>query len=357
MADYGAIFRANDGSLLVTSDTPCYELFGTFQPTGRDGNVNTYWVNSSVFPLISVNCGAGNSGGVLAVEGASGNWTVSVLSNVSCNILAFIPITGTVTAGYGIATYDSSGRLVFDSSRNILNARHINMLKEDWSFQSNINVNIVSFTSGAVLPSKTQSDEWVLIEAWGYAGVEYQCRYEMQYNCYQEDVFNCNNVYVCSPSYSCGIDYMGNYSCSYVDNCGYELVCGYETQTVCRTEYIQICEFVNVTNYASISGLVRTTSWIIYRGVAAIGNAGNITFNWLQHLSGNYKEILEYFTDSYSSATVNGLPSGYIPPPIFISVSEASIGELNKNNTFPYTENRANNSAMPCITLVRSDYE
>lgn len=358
MADFGAMFRADDGSLLVTSDTPCYELWGTFAPTGRSGNVNTYSVNAPEFPLIAVNCGAGNSAGVLAVEGGAGAWTVSVLSSVSCDILAFIPISGSASSGYGLAAYDSSGRLVFDSTRKILNARHVSMLSEGASFQSTSGINTVSYTSGPVRPAKSESEELVLVESWGYSEVVYQCRFETQYNCYQEQVYVCNNVYVCTPTFSCTVDpFTGGFSCGYVDSCGFQTVCGFETQTVCRTEVVQICEFVNIISFADIYGLIKTTNWTIDRGVASVGYDGLTSFSWLQHKSGYYKQVLSYQTFSYSSATVNGLPVGYTPPPVFFVGAEAFEGELNKDNTFPYTSDRANNIPLACITAVRSDYD
>jgi hypothetical protein len=359
MADFGAFFRADDGSLLVTSDTPCYELFGEFAPISRSGNVNTYSVQCFAFPLIVVNCGAGGKAGVLAVEGGAGNWVVSVLTNVSCTILAFIPITGNATSGYGLAAYDASGRLVFDSFRKILNARHINSLYEGASFPSVAGVNAVAYTSGPVKPSKTVSEQWVNVEAHAYNDMQYQCSYQMQYNCYQELVYVCNMVYVCTPSFSCSVDpFTGWFSCGYVDSCGYQQRCGYETQTVCRYENVQVCAWVSILNYARIDALVRTTNWSIERGVASITSSGSVSFEWMLHKSGYYKQVIDYATFSYSQPLGSGnLPIGYNPPIWFLNSNETFEGELTKNNSFPYTSDRANTGALACITTVRSDYD
>ncbi len=359
MADFGAFFRGDDGSLLVTSDTPCYEMVGQFNPTSRTGNVNTYTVTSQAFPLIVVNCGSSGKAGVLAVEGWAGNWTVSVLSTTSCPILAFVPISGNATAGYGTAAYDASGRLVFDSFRKILNARHISPLAEGVSFQSTAGVNSVAYTSGPVRPAKSASQQWVNVEFWGYADTQYVCRYETQYNCRPETVYACNYVYVCTPSFSCSYDPVsGGVSCGYVDSCGYQSVCGNETQTVCRTEVVQICEFVTITTIAQIDALVRTTNWTIDRGVATLSTSGAVGFDWLLHKSGYYKEVLEYRTFQYSSTLDGrGLPIGYIPPLAFVQQNTAFEGELSQNNTYPYTSDRANTSAQTCITTTTSDYE
>lgn len=359
MAIFGGYFRANDGSLAVTSDTPCYELHGEHAVSSRTGNVNTYAVNTPVFPLVFVVCGVGNKAGVLAIGGSAGNWTISVLANVACNILSFKPITGNTSSGYGIATYDSLGNLVFDSDRKILNSKHVNVLSEETSFQSTSGVNSVAYTSGPVKPTKSQSESWVLVEAYGYTDTQYVCNTEIQYNCYQEQVFVCNQVYVCTPVFSCNFDpFSGGFSCGFVDSCSYQVICGFETQTNCRTEVVQVCSFVSIASFASIEALVRTTDWTIERGVASISSAGSIAFEWLLHKSGYYKEVVQYRTLSYSfNLTGAGLPIGYVTPIAFLQVNESFEGELTKNNSFPYTTDRANTGALTCITAIRSDYD
>ena len=357
MADFGALFRADDGSLLVTSDTPCYELFGTHAPYTRSGNVNMYVVPSNVFPLIVVNCGTSGKAGVLAVQSSAQGWTVSVLADSSCDILSFVPISGNVTTGYGLATYDAQGNLVFDSFRKILNARHINALTEGASFQSTAGVNSVAYTSGTVRPQKSVTTQTVSVASFAYTDVVYQCRYEVQYNCYQEQVYVCNYVAVVVPIFVCGIDAFGNFSCGFEDSIVYQNVCGFETQTVCRTETVQICEFITVLNIAEIYASVRTTSWTIDRSVASLAPTGQVIFEWLLHKSGYYKEVLSYETVGYSQALGgNNLPVGYIPPLSFFTTNEAFEGELSKDDTYPYTTNRVNTLPIECITAVRSDY-
>ncbi len=359
MADFGALFRGDDGSLLVTSDTPCYEMIGQFNPVSRSGNVNTYNVTSQAFPLIVVNCGVAGRAGVLAVEGGPGSWTVSVLSATSCPILAFVPISGNATSGYGMAAYDASGRLVFDSFRKILNARHISLLAEGISFQSTAGVDSVSYTSGPVRPASSASEQWVNVEAWAFADTQYICRYEMQYICQQQYVFVCRNEYVCTPTFSCSVDpFTGGFSCGFVDSCGFQQVCANELQTVCRFENVQICGFQTITSFAEINALIRTTNWTIERGVATLSATGAIGFDWLLHKSGYYKDVVRYETFSYSSTLDGrGLPPGYIPPPVFIQQNSAFEGELSKDNTFPYTSNRANTGPLTCITAIKADYD
>lgn len=357
MADFGAFFRADDGSLLVTSDTPCYELYGEHAPTSRSGNVNTYSVGCAAFPMIVVNCGAGGKAGVLAVEGGAGNWTVSVLSNVSCNILSFVPIAGSVTAGYGLAAYDASGRLVFDSFRKILNARHINSLYEGASFQSTAGVNSVAYTSGPVKSGKSVSEQWVLVEWYAWTDSVYTCNYESQWICRDQQVYQCTPVYACYPLFTCGMDAFGGFSCWTEQSCYWTTECGYVTQQVCGFEQVQVCGWQTIQNFSEVDALVRTTNWTIERGVASMASNGVVSFDWMLHKSGYYKEVVNYQTIGFSQSMSGGLPIGYFPPPIFFTNTEVFEGELTKNNTFPYTSDRANTGALGCITAVRSDYD
>jgi hypothetical protein len=113
-----------------------------------------------------------------------------------------------------------------------------------------------------------------------------------------------------------------------------------------------------VQTWAWLSALVKTTTWAIERGVARLNSGGTqVSFDWLTHKSGYYKQILQYDSGSFSMATSGGLPVGYVPLPAFISANEAWAGELTKNNTFPYTTSRANEGALSCITTLRSDYD
>lgn len=357
MADFGALFRADDGSLLVTSDTPCYELYGEFAPTSRSGNVNTYSVGCAAFPLIVVNCGAGGKAGVLAVEGGAGNWTVSVLANLSCNILAFIPISGSVTAGYGLAAYDASGRLVFDSFRKILNARHINSLYEGASFQSTAGVNSVAYTSGPVKPTKTESTQWVLLDYFFTTTPVYTCHTVNNYVCGYEAGTVWEWQTVCTPVFTCGTDMFGNFGCWTEQSCSQQYVAVPGQVYVCNWVQSQECGYEWVNSSAAIYGNVKTTTWTIDRGVASITGAGVVSFEWLRHKEGYYKEIIEFSGFSDSGTPTGSTPYGYFPPIAVFQSTEVYEGELTKNNTFPYTTDRANSGPLGCITAVRSDYD
>jgi hypothetical protein len=357
MADYGAFFRADDGSLLVTSDTPCYEYVGEFSPSSRSGNVNTYSVNTATFPVVFVKCGVGNSGGILAIQGSSGAWTVSVLSSISCPIQVFTPINSASTSGYGMVAYDSSGRAVFDSSKKLLNARNVRSLSEGVSFATNDVVDMVSYTCGPVKPNVSTSQQWVVIDSYMYTDMVYSCSYSIQYVCHDQNVYVCTPTYQCTPSFTCGVDYTGNFSCGYVDSCGIVSVCGYQWQSVCGYENVQTCGYTQIFNYAEIDGLVKTTTWSIERGVARINSNKTVSFDWILHKNGYYKEIIQYNTYGFASALTGGLPPGYVPGYLMIAPYQGFEGELTKDNTFPYTTSRANQGALSCITAIRSDYD
>lgn len=357
MSDYGALFRADDGSLLVTSDTPCYEFFGEFSPTGRSGNVNTYSVNCSVVPVIFINCGAGNAGGVLAIEGYANAWTVSVLANTSCNIEVFVPIASTSTSGYGMVVFDRYGKAVFDSSKKMLNAREIAALYEGASFGTRDYSDCVSYTCGPVKPTVNSSDQWVVVDSYMYLDNVYSCSYSIQYVCNTSQQYVCSFVYVPSSSFQCSMDYSGFYSCSYVDTSSYQNVCNYQTVTDCHYENVQTCGFTQVFNFAEIDALVRTTTWSIERGTAKINYDKTVSFNWMLHKNGYYKQILQYRTYGFSGSLTGGfLPPGYVPAFLLIQPYQSYEGELSKDNTFPYTTDRANTMAQNCITAIRSDY-
>jgi hypothetical protein len=305
---------------------------------------------------VVVNCGVNNSAGVLAVEGSSGNWTISVLSSVYCNILVFIPINGSVSSGYGLATYDATGRLLFDSSKNILNARSVANLAENVSFQSAAGVDGVAYTSGPVKPSKTESSGWVLVEYLASTVFEYSCWYENQYICRTTTNYVCSYDYVCTSNFVCGIDYMGNFSCGSELSCGYAYNCNYVPVTSCGFELVQVCGYVTSIVYSAVEAYVRTTDWQIERGTALVNSNGQVAFRWLLHKSGMYKTIVDYRIYSTATSATGTFPTGYTPPAAFIVANEASSGELTKNNVYPYTTTRANTGALGCIATVGSDY-
>lgn len=349
--DSGLMFRADDGSLLVTSDSQCYEYAGEFNPTSRSGNVNTYTVTTTAYPLVFAKCGSSAAAGVLSVLGGAGNWTVQVLATVSCPIQAFVPISGAATSGVGVAVYGSGGAAVFDSTKNLLNARKVAPLDEGGSVSTPSGTNMVSYTAGPVRPASSVGYQWVVLDSYAWTDTQYQCTYSMQYVC------STQSVYVCGPGTECGwvYDYVtgtGGYACYPAT------VCGYQNQQVCGYENVQTCAWVNILNFAEIDGKVKTTTWSIDRGVARISSdSQSVAFDWLRHKEGYYKEIVEYQTFGFSQALFGGLPFGYIPPIVIVANTEVYQGELSKNNTFPYTTTRANTGAQTCITAVRSDYD
>lgn len=358
MADFGAFFRAEDGSLLTTSDTPCYEFFGDVGPSTRTWNVNEYYVTSGAIPLVFVNCGVGGMAGVLAIEGAPGWWRVTVLCNVSCSISVFTPIAGQTSSGHGIAAYDSGGRLVFDSARKMLNARAVSEIKSGQSFQSPAGVNMVAYVSGPVRPTSSVSYSWELLETYMYPESIYSCSYGYEYLCRPQTSYRCNFVYVCTPSYQCSFDPItGGSSCGFADSCSYQNVCDWVTENVCGMEFVQKCGWTFATIYSFIYGNIKTTNWSIDRGTARLSPDGTVTFGWLLHKSGFYRQIVEYRTDGHTQVLSGGLPLGYIPPYATISSRENYDGELSKTNTFPYADGLANDISLTCITAVRSDYD
>ncbi len=106
MADFGAIFRATDGTLLVSADTPTYELVQQLNPSSRSGNVSIYVSSSVGYPLVFVRCGAGYSASVLAIEGGPSSWVITVLCNVSCPAYIFAKLSSVSTSGVGLVVFD-----------------------------------------------------------------------------------------------------------------------------------------------------------------------------------------------------------------------------------------------------------
>jgi hypothetical protein len=153
------------------------------------------------------------------------------------------------------------------------------------------------------------------------------------------------------------MDYAGNFSCSYVDTSSYQMVCGFQDVTSCSYQNVQTCGFQQIMNFAEVDALVRTTTWSVSRGVARIAST-TISFDWLVHQSGYYKEIVQYNTFGFSSSLTGAfLPPGYIPPFLFLTNNTAYEGALTKDNRYPYTTDRANTGALACITAIRSDYD
>lgn len=330
MPDFGAMFIADDGSLLVTSDSPVYEYRVTINPTSRSGNVSVYGVTTTGYPLIFVQCGTGKSAGVLSIEGSPGAWTVTVLTDISCPILAFTTLTSVSTSGVGLAVYGATGEPVFDTTKKVLNARKIGVLAENTSFQSVGGTNMVAYTAGPVWPSQSTSSSWVTVDYYPFTYFEYVCRQVLEYVCTTE------YQYVCGPDGFCS--YQPYQSCSYQ----YVTRCAYETQY----------------GTAIIQALVVRTDWTIRRGTAFIGTNAVISFAWLVHKTGYYNEITQFRTINFNpfNPGSNGLPPGYQVPASVFPNSETYVGELTKNNKYPYTTSRANTGSLTCITGVSSDY-
>lgn len=323
---YGAYFIADDGSLLVSSEQPCYEFVGDYGAYARSGNVNTYSVNTSDFPLVFINVGPGGYGGVLAVEGGPGAWTVSVLATAAYTISVFRVVAGT-PSGYGLATYSSNGSLCFDSTKKILNAKKVTSIGYGLG-DSTPYATMLSYTSGQVRTASSVSDGWVYVNSYVFT--------QQVYSCTTQFVTSCSTTNTCSP------DGMGGFYCFPI--------------TTCNTFPTTVCGFTPVTTFYDIFARVRTTSWYIDRGVAYLDGAGTgIGFDFLRHKDGFYKQVL-YFAANTNS-TGSNTPPGYIPPPAFVPGAESFSGELTKNNTYPYTQTLNNLVNLTCITARRSDYD
>lgn len=160
MADYGAFFIADNGSLLVTSDSACYELYQVVGASSRNGNVNVYYSSAPSYPLVFLNCGKGYSAGIMAIEGSPGSWTITAISTANCGAYIFVPMTGNTTSGYGTAVFDANGNLTFDSNRNLLNARNVESLASSQVFSANPSTNMVSYTAAGVYAPKTVTERW-----------------------------------------------------------------------------------------------------------------------------------------------------------------------------------------------------
>jgi hypothetical protein len=320
MADFGAFIKADDGSLLVTPDTACYEHVGEYQPSSRAGNVNTYVVPLAEVPLIFVRAGVGAAAGVLSVQASGANWVIEVLSTVSCSILIFKRISG-AASGHGMAVFGANGALLFDSSRNVLNVRNAGALSEGQSFAATTGVDSASYTSGPVFPQQSKAQRWELVEVYSYT----------------DYIYSCNLEWVCTPVLQCG--FVGDqFVCDYVNSCGFQQVCGFNPVQVVVSVYAR----------------VERTTWSISRGTARI-NSGSISFDWVLHKSGYYDTVL-YLTADASNLGAGTLPPGYQPTFGALQSLQFYEGELSANDTFPYTTNRANTGPLTCLTAIRNDY-
>lgn len=320
MADFGAFIKADDGSLLVTPDTPCFELVGEYSPISRVGNVNTYTVVLAEPPLVFIRAGLNNSAGVLSMQASGNTWTIEVLATVSCAILAFKRISGSAS-GYGVAVFGSNGALLFDSSRNVLNVRNAGSLSEGQSFAATNGVDAVAYTCGPVFPQQSKAERWELVGAYSYT----------------DYIYSCNLEWVCTPVLQCG--FVGDqFVCDYVNSCGFQQVCGFNPVNVIVLIYAR----------------VERTTWSISRGAAKI-LAASVGFEWVLHKNGFYDTVLYLTTDTVNLGP-GTLPPGYSPPPGTLAGLQYYEGELSANDTFPYTTSRANTGPLTCLTAIRDDY-
>jgi len=323
---YGAYFIADDGTLLVSSEQPCYEWITDVAPSARSGNVNTYYSNVSGYPLVFINIGPGGYGGLLAVEGGSGAWTISVLANAGYNISLFQVVGGTPN-GYGLATYNSGGGLCFDSTRRILNSKKVTSIGYGLGDSTPYST-MVSYTSGQVRTESSYTDSWVYVNSYVYTEQVYSCTTQIQTSC--------------TTSTTCSPDGQGGQYCFPI--------------TTCSTYPVTTCGFSPVTTFYDVYARVRTTNWYIDRGVAHLdGNGTGIGFDFLRHKDGFYKQVLYYAANTTSIGS--NTPPGYSPPPTFAPGAETFQGELTKNNVYPYTQTFNNLVNLTCITANRSDYD
>jgi hypothetical protein len=344
MSDWGVIVRSSTGDTLISPDSRTYEYVGEYQPTSRSGNINTYFVPGGEPPVIFAQCGLGNVAGTLAVEAVSGGYQVTVLSNVGCAIQAFRIMSGEAT-GNGVATYDRSGRLVFDSSKNVLNVRNAGSLAEGTSFSRASGVDMVSYTCGPVRPASSTADRWVFVETRTDFTIVTECGFETV--C--EDRLVCGWVQECR---TVGVIIDGQFQL--VQECYNNFVCN--TVTECSPRFVCRDRLVSTTSY--IFALVRRTNWSIDRGVARI-NTTTISFDWLRHLSGFYDTVIRYDVTQFSSYFGSGgVPApSYLAPVLWITQNVLFEGALTANNTFPYTTSRANVISLSCLASVRSNYD
>ena len=320
MADWGVLVKSSNGDTLISPDSRVYEFVGEYQPTSRSGNINTYFVPGGEPPLIFLQCGQGNSAGVLSIVATTGGYVVTALSNVGCTAQAFRVMVGD-ESGYGVASYDRSGRLAFASSRNVLNVRNAGNISEGVSFPSTSGVDMVSYTCGPVRPISSTAERWEFVQFF-----------------LTTDIF-CSLQNVCQQEFRCEF-VNGTFECGFV--------------TVCSLQ--QVCVTVFVDNF--VYARIRRTTWGIDRGVARINTNNTVGFEWLRHLSGFYDQVLFYWVNQQASVIGGGLaPPTYTPPAGWIAQNVLFEGQLTANNTFPYTTSRANEISLSCLTGVRSNYD
>lgn len=344
MSDWGVIVKSNTGDTLISPDSRTYEFVGEHTPYSRTGNVSLYDIPGAETPIVFLQCGQGNAAGILAIERTETGHRVTALSTSNCSAQVF-RIMADDASGYGVASYDRSGRLAFSSARNVLNVRGAGVISEGSSFSTPVNTDMVSYTCGPVRPASSTADRWVFVESFTVLSSDYQCGFETVCR----DEFTCGFVRECR---TVGTFIDGNFVL--VEECIDVFKC--VQTTVCNTEFV--CRFVTISTTFFVHAAVRRTSWSIDRGTARL-TSGQVAFDWTRHLSGFYDQVLNYYVDVLpSSAPFGGTVSpGYVPPGIWFSGNVLFEGQLSQNNTFPYTTSRANEIPLTCLASVRSNYD
>jgi hypothetical protein len=345
MSDWGVIVKSTTGDTLISPDARTYEFVGEYTPYSRTGNISLYDIPGAETPIVFLRCGQGNAAGILAVEITATGHRVTALSTSNCSAQVF-RVMADDASGYGVASYDRSGRLAFSSARNVLNVRGAGVISEGSSFSTPANTDMVSYTCGPVRPASSTTERYELVESGTVSDFVYVCR----------TAFECRTELVCGFVEVCGFESvfdfgLGTFVNQYV--CRSEFRC--DNVTTCGT--FTTCGFETVFTQYYTAALIRRTTWSIDRGAAQI-NANTVSFTWLLHVNGYYDTVVGYTTGTSSSFSFNGpVPIGYSPPPTWFGENVFFEGQLTQNNTFPYTTSRANEIPLTCLASVRSNYD
>jgi hypothetical protein len=336
MSDWGVIVKSTTGDTLISPDSRTYEFVGEYTPYSRTGNISLYDIPGAETPIVFLQCGQGNAAGILAVERTETGHRVTALSTSNCSAQVF-RVMADDASGYGVASYDRSGRLAFSSARNVLNVRGAGVISEGSSFSAPANTDMVSYTCGPVRPASSTTDRWVFVQTYTEFSTDYQCGFETV----------CRDQTTCGLVRSCSDSSPGFEICIDVFEC--------TTTTVCNLEFV--CRSVFVSTQYFVYAAVRRTNWHIDRGTARITST-QVGFDWTRHLTGFYDTVLYYTVDSFSTAPFGGtIRPGYVPPGAWITGNVFFEGQLTQNNTFPYTTSRANEIPLTCLASVRSNYD
>ena len=327
---YGLIVKADDGTLLASSDTPCFKYFSTVSSSSRTGSISTFNVNTTDRPLCFITLGADGFGaGILTISGSSGAWVIQVISTADPLLYVFQKIDGTAT-GYGAAAYNAAGALVFDSTQPLLNAKALGGLSYGVGAFSSPTANMVSYTSGQVNVNRTNSASYWLLTG---SATEFQ-----------QETLRGPDFCVTMPN--------TQYVCSY-NSFTYSMDCYYETTyyTTCTPTYYTVFTPVYIDIYTNFTD----TSWTLDRAVATRYSSGtSFGLTWINHKSGFYRTINGYYYSSVAFGTHTGIYPGY--GFVYSGSFPQYEGEIHDAGSYPYSESINNNIFLPCITALESDY-